>query len=152
MERALQGVQRRVALGGILHIVPRDHQWQQACNEVHELFDRHIDRAIIERLGSSGNMIDTSKQEETPKKRLSVLHELTKESQDPLYIRDQLLSVFLPLHNGTPIGISDLFFQVARTPEVFAKVRAEVLEMGDVELTFEALKSMKYLQCVIKES
>ena len=35
---------------------------------------------------------------------------------------------------------------------MFAKLRAEVLEMGDVALTFEVLKSMKYLQCVIKES
>lgn len=143
MERALQGVQRRVALGPILPIVSKDHEWEKACNEINAFFDHYIDNAL-------------SKCHEplqpTAVDRQSVLSELTYQSKDRLYIRDQLLSVFLPLHNSGPIVISGLFFQVARAPGVFAKVRAEVLEMGDVTLTFEVLKSMKYLQCVIKES
>ena len=152
MQRALQGVQRRVALGPILPIVPRDVQWEEACYEVNSFFDRYIDLAITESLDLSVQVSDVSRQEETPKKRLSVLSELMDQSKDRLYIRDQLLSVFLPLHNSGPIVISNIFFQVARAPEVFAKLRAEVIEIGDVELTFEILKSLKYLQCVIKES
>ncbi len=132
-----------MALGPILPIVPRDHQWEEATNEINDFFDRYIEVAISGQLGSS---------KPTAGEQVSVLSELTNQTQNPLYIRDQLLSLFLPLHNSGPIVISDFFFQVARRPEVFSKMRAEVLEMGDVTLTFEVLKSMKYLQCVIRES
>lgn len=152
MERALQGVQRRVALGPILPIVPRDHQWEESCNEVNKFFGHYINLAMAKRLDTPTYVNEQLKQENNSDKRLSVLSELAKQSEDPLYVRDQLLSVFLPLHNSGPIVISDLFFQVARTPGVYTKLRAEVLEMGEVELTFEVLKSMKYLQCVIRES
>lgn len=152
MDRALKGVQRRVALGAMLSIIPRDHQWERACNEVQSVFDKHIEPAIAERLESPVSLNAMSQQEETSTKVHSVLHELIDHSRDPHYIRDQLLSIFLPLHNASPIGIGDLFFQMSRAPGVFAKLRAEVMEFGEVALTFEVLKSMKYLQCVIKES
>ncbi len=152
MECALKGAQRRVALAAVLPMLPRDRQWEQACNDIHKIFDHYIDLGINELPKSSVTIKDVSEPRKNSKKRHSMLHELTVQSQDRLFIRDQLLSVFLPLHNGSPIGISNLFFQIARRPEVFQKLRAEVIEMGDVALTFEVLKSMKYVQCVIKES
>lgn len=152
MEHALQGVQRRVALGPILPIVPRDRQWEKTCNEVNGFFDQYINVAMAKRLTTPTHVNGKLNQESRSTERLSVLSELANQSEDPLYVRDQLLSVFLPLHNSGPIVISDVFFQVARTPAVYAKLRAEVLQMGNVELTFEVLKSMKYLQCVLRES
>ena len=152
MDRALKGVQRRVALAPFLPILPRDHQWERACNEVLSVFDKYIEPAMDEGRGGPAFSNNVSQREETPRKRLSVLHELINLSQDPLYIRDQLISLFMPLHDGTAIGISYLFFQMSMAPTVYAKLRAEVLEIGDVTLTFEVLKSMKYVQCVIKES
>ena len=152
MDRALKGVQRRVTLAPILPILPRDHQWERACNEVLSVFDKYIEPAMAERRAGPALLNKVSQREETPRKRLSVLHELVDLSQDPLFIRDQLISLFLPLHDATPVGISYLFLQMSMAPKVYAKLRAEVLEVGDVTLTFEVLKSMKYVQCVIKES
>jgi cytochrome P450 monooxygenase len=41
---------------------------------------------------------------------------------------------------------------VARRPEVWDKLRAEVLAIGDAELTFELLKTLKYTHAVMNES
>ena len=152
MASVFKGLQRRVALSPFLSILPRDHQWERACNEVSSVFDKYIGPAIAERRAGPAllNYV-LQREEEAPMKRLSVLHELVALSEDPLYIRDQLISLFLPFHDGTPIAISYLFSQISMAPTVYAKLRAEVLELGDVPLTFEVLKSMKYVQCVIKE-
>ena len=151
-ERVYKGLQRRVALSPFLSILPRDRQWERACDEVSSVFDRYIGPAMAERRAGPALPNHELQKEEAPMKRLSVLRELVDLSEDPLYIRDQLISLFLPLHDGTPIGIIDLFSQMSTAPTVFAKLRAEVLELGDVALTFEVLKSMKYVQCIIKES
>ena len=152
MERVFKGLQRRAALSPFLSILPRDHQWERACNEVSNVFDKYIGPAMAERRAGPTPLNHVFQREEAPIKRPSVLRELVDLSEDPLYIRDQLISLFLPLHNGTPIGISYLFSQMSMAPTIYAKLRAEVLELGDVALTFEVLKSMKYVQCVIKES
>lgn len=80
-----------------------------------------------------------------------MLHELVKDTQDRRFLRDQLLNVFLPARDSSAIGLSDLFFNLARHPEVWRKLRSEVLKINQ-PLTFDLLKSMKHLQCVLKES
>ena len=116
------------------------------------IVDKYIGAAIAERRSGPAVLNNVSQQEKTPTQRLSVLSELVDQSQDPLYIGDQLLSFFLPLHNRTPIRISYLFYHMSMTRAVYAKLRAEVLKIGDVALVFEVLKSVKYIQYVIKES
>lgn len=73
-----------------------------------------------------------------------MLRELVKESRDRDYLHDQLVSIYLPAFQAFPIGL----VQVARFPRVWEKLRVEVMGQGDVQLTFEVLKSMQYLQCV----
>lgn len=150
MRRALQGVQRRIALGPVLKIAPKDRPWQEACREVHKVFDYCIDQAINDDAGPQDDPKVTLAEGSEPS--FSLLQELVKETHDHKYIRDQLLSVFLPIHNASPIGISDLFFQLARHPEVWEGLRKESLDIGDQPLTFELLKSMKFLNSVIRES
>ena len=145
MARAFKGLQRRVALGPLLSIAPRDAEWLRSCSEIHKFFDSYIEPAVAGHSKSSARVGGTN----TPP---SVLQELVGQTQDRHFIRDQLISLFLPAHNSSAISISGLVFQVARAPEVYAKLRAEVLELGDAELTFDVLQSMRYLQCVIKES
>ena len=153
MKRVFKGLSRRAALSPFLSILPRDRHWERACNEVSSVFEKHIRPAIALRHANPALQNHVSqRQEGAPTKRQSVLHELVDQSDDPLYIRDQLISLFLPFHDGTPIALSYLFSQMSTAPTVYAKLRAEVLALGDVALTFAVLKTMKYVQCVIKES
>lgn len=149
VEQALKGITRRVMLSPVLSLLPKDQAWHNAFNKVNELFEYHIDLAIANYHDKSPKF---SFNESNPEKAFVMLRELVKESQDRDYLRDQLVSMFLPAFQAFPMGLADVLFQVARAPHVWTKLRAETMVLGDVQLTFEVLKSMQYLQCVIKES
>ena len=153
-DRALLGMTKRSVAGRALALSKRDIEWQQAGTEVHAIIDEYVaraleqyylaDSAIIPSTGDS--LIMTS-----GARSFSMLHELVKDTQDRRFLRDQLLNVFIPARDSSAIGLSDLFFNLARHPEVWRKLRSEVLEI-DQPLTFDLLKSMSYLQCVLRES
>ena len=147
-DRAMLGVDRRMALRSVPWLFGRatqDREWRAACAEVHALVDRCIDRALDEEAKLAAN---EGKALERP---FSMLHELVKETKDRSFIRDQIISIFFPARDATAIAISDLFFLLARHPAVWKKLRMEVLKNART-LTFENLKSMRYLQIVLRES
>lgn len=159
-DRAMLGVDRRMILRAVPFLfgrVTQDKEWKEACAEVHSLVDGYIDRALSEHAGSQKNDVpqqlsDASSSPLPDRERpFSMLYELVKEIQEKQFIRDQLISLFFPARDANAIAISDLFFQLARNPHVWAKLRVEILR-NDEPLTFESLKSMKYLQAVISES
>ena len=146
-DKTLQGVDRRIFFRGALFLFGRDRKWEQAYGRVHAFVDKYIDRAVTQRNDDLEKSLDTSS------RPFSMVGELVKESQNRLFLRDHLLSIFFPARDTTSIGISDIFFHLARNPDVWKKLREEVLALDDKEtLSFEVLKSMKYLQSVINES
>lgn len=81
-----------------------------------------------------------------------MLPELVKISRDRDFLRDQLVSICLPAFQALPIGLADILFHIARSPRVWTTLRAEAIKLGSRQLSLETLKSMEYLQCVIRES
>ena len=152
VEKSLKGVQRRVMLNPVLRFLPEDKGWHSAFGEVNQLFDHYIDLALADQKAYPKPSEEAAAELSEVEPPFVMLRELVKETQDRQFIRHQLLSCFLPMYQAAPIGLSDLFFQVARVSGVWTKLRAEALELGETPLTFEVLKSQKYLQCVIKES
>ena len=133
-------------------------EWKDACAEVHAVVDKYIDRALSEQADneakSSPQQSSGTASDIIPADRdrpVSFLHELVKETKDRRFIRDQIISLFFPARDAQAIAISDLFFQLARNPRVWTKLRTEVLT-HDGPNTFESLKKMKYLQAVLNES
>ena len=139
-------------LSPVLSLLPKDQAWHAAFTKVNQLFEYHIDLALADGKIDSNNSQKSSSDGPRSDKPFVLLQELVKESQDREFLRDQLVSIFLPTFQALPIGLIDIFFQVARAPRVWKKLRAEALELGDIQLTFEVPKSMRYLQCVLKES
>lgn len=117
-----------------------DKSWQDKCNFIHSIFDGYIVKAVAERqkTGKASNA--------------SMLHNLIEFSQDKVFLRDQLINVFLGAKDTAGIGIANVIFFLARHPRVYQKLREEIAQIGSKPLTFELLKSMKYLQSVIAES
>ena len=139
-------------LSPVLSLLPKDQAWHAAFSKVNQLFESYIDLALVNGKIDLDSSQKSSSDGPRPAKPFVLLHELVKESQDRDFLRDQLVSIFLPTFQALPIGLADVIFQVARVPRVWMKLRAEALELGDIQLTFEVLKSMRYLQCVLKES
>ena len=144
----------RINLGRALSLFNHDPEWREAYTNVHAVVDGYIDRAVEQRQlleKPTKDLEHDSSQTELAKRPFSMLHELLKDTKDRKFLRDQLLNVFLPARDSSSIGLSDLFFHLARNPRVWTKLRSEALEI-DQELTFDVLKSMEYLQCVLRES
>lgn len=78
--------------------------------------------------------------------------ELVKETQDRDSLRHQIMNLFFPARDSTAIGVSNVFFQLARHPRVWDKLREEVVNTAPGALSIELLNSMKYLRNVIDES
>lgn len=132
----------------------RDREWQEAYTKVHVVIDGYINRALEQQyLANNAKQPLTSGSSTivSGQHSFSMLHELVKDTQDRRFLRDQLLNIFLPARDSSAIGLSDLFSNLARHPKVWRKLRSEVSQI-DQPLTFDLLKSLKYLQCVLKES
>lgn len=83
--------------------------------------------------------------------RYVLFDEVAKQTQDKLDLSSQIQSVFMPGRNSTAHALSNVFHVLARRPNVYEKLRKEVLQYENGELTFELLKSMKYLQWILNE-
>lgn len=125
----------------------KDKKFSQATIEARQYVDQFVEkatkyRATIEAAGSSND---------SPP-RYVFLHELSKQTQDRKVLTDQLLNILLAGRDTTASLLTITFFILARTPDVWTKLRAEVLNLEGRRPSFEDLKSMKYLTWVINES
>lgn len=66
-------------------------------------------------------------------------------------MRQELLNVFLATHDDAAIVLTSIVFDLAQHPAVWARLREEVLGLGDAPVTFEGLKSLTYLRWAVNE-
>jgi cytochrome P450 monooxygenase len=123
----------------------RHQKWLDAVAIVHDFIDRHIDRTYKELEDMEGNKIPDPK-------RTDLLWYMCSNLKDKEALRSHVLLLFIPNNDTTSIFISHAIYNLARRPDVWAKVHAEVDAYNGAELTFEALRSMKYLNAVLNES
>ena len=83
--------------------------------------------------------------------RYVFLHELVKATQDPIRLRTELLNILLAGRDTTASLLSNVWFELARNPTVWAKLRDEVDALDGEKPVYEDIKSMKYLRFVLNE-
>lgn len=137
------GISRRMQLPK-WNFLTRDEKFWASCKTSRDFVDGYVAKAFARTLSGPNEKSG----------RYILAHELTRETSDRIDIRNQLLNIFLPAHDATAVSLTNLFFNLARHPRIWAKLRQEALTLAPVneELTFERLKSLKYLQQVISES
>jgi cytochrome P450 len=89
------------------------------------------------------------KQETTAGKYVFLEH-LAQAGYPAQKIQDELLNILLAGRDTTASALSFLFYHLARRPEIYAKLREEVLKLETIP-TFEEIKSTKYLQWCLNE-
>ncbi|PGG96709.1 hypothetical protein AJ79_09479 [Helicocarpus griseus UAMH5409] len=82
------------------------------------------------------------------------LHSLALFTRDPKVIRDQIIAVLLAGRDTTAATLSWTFYELSHYPEIYAKLRAEVLAtLGENGTpTYDDLKNMKYLRNTVNET
>ena len=140
------------ALLGWFKFLHRDKKWWQACQNVTDFCDQHVEKALARREhDKKAHLTEDAARSGNYPKRLRLVDEMAQETQDPIDLRYQILSAFSPAHDGAAILLSNTFFHLARNPDMWLKLRAEILPTKDDALTYELLKSYKYLENVFRE-
>lgn len=141
-------------LGKFKIIRERDQQWKSECGKVRAFIDKHVERVLEEQASrdASGKPKPKISSDKPKPERYILLNEVAKVAQDPIDLRNQLLNVFFPAHDATAITIADMMFHFARDMNVQTKLRSEIAAVGSAQLSFELLKSMRYLRFVFNES
>ncbi|PFH61535.1 hypothetical protein XA68_17112 [Ophiocordyceps unilateralis] len=82
------------------------------------------------------------------------LHNIVLLSRDPKVIRDQIMAVLLAGRDTTASTLSWTVYELARYPDVWAKLRAHILNRVGAERTpsYDDLKNLTYLTHTINET
>lgn len=120
-----------------------DRRFKRECKVAHAYVDALIEKALAKQqpLADKDNT------------RTTFLHQLTAETSDKMRIRSELLNLLLAGRETTAALLSNVWFQLARHPDIQSRLRQEVSDtVGSEKPTFEELKSMKYLRAILNES
>ncbi|KAJ5613234.1 n-alkane-inducible cytochrome P450 [Penicillium lagena] len=148
---AQEGLAFRTRLGPLM-LFHRDRKFSKAVVDARAYVDRFVQKAINYRVSlDSGEKVpeDARKLNE---QQYVFLYELSKRTRDKAELTDQLLSILLAGRDTTASLLSITFFTMARRPEIWKKLREEVLTLGGRKPSFEDLKSMTYLSWVLNET
>jgi len=144
--KSQDGLAIRSRLGPLMFI-HRDKPFSKATIEARHFVDRFVQKAIDYQ--DPYNAEATTKDADQP---YVFLYELSKQKLDKKMLTDQLLNILLAGRDTTASLLSITFFILARRPDVWTKLRAEVLTLEGRKPSFEVLKSMTYLTWILNES
>jgi cytochrome P450 len=115
--------------------------------------------SLLSPAGSSGDkalmhyrLQQSEKAPANSSERYIFLHELVKQTQDPIALRDESLNILLAGRDTTASLLSNLWNILSKRPDVWAKLQAEVGALNRKKPSFEEIKSMKYLRYCLNEA
>lgn len=134
----------RGRLGKLAGILP-DPKFDASIKYVHEYLEYYVHRALEQQKASPEKV-------EQESSKYVFLEQLAKSTTSPEKIHDELINILLAGRDTTAGLLAHLWYILARRPDVFAKLRAEVLHLDGRKPSFEQIKDMKYLQYCLNET
>jgi cytochrome P450 len=144
-DNAQKTVVNAFALGPAAWLDPRSN-FRQDQKTVEAFMSGYVEKALNKEKGQTQHLEDS---------KYSFASEFAKLTDDRVMIRGGLLNLLLAGRDTTASLLSNLFFMLARRPDVYSKLAAEIqttLSLENETPSLEALKSMKYLRACINES
>ena len=150
LHHAQAGGEKRWFFGGLAKIMPQE-TFYQSVKEVHGYINIHVDRALRYR-----ECLHEEKEHGFAKNtensgRYIFLRELSRITDDRQILRDELLSVFVAGRDTTAALLINLFFVLARRPDIWQRLRREVDTLMGEAPTIKELKNLAYVRYCIKE-
>ena len=142
----------RIALGP-LKVFLSDTKWLQACRTTHNFADFYVDKAIKYReayLAQKGSL-NTHDKSESEFQRI-LLYDMAEHTGDRIDLRNQILQALMAAQETTACLLSNVFFLLARHPEVWNKLRNEILDVESESLKYDQSTHLTYLRNVLNES
>jgi cytochrome P450 len=134
----LQTNQEARANFGRLWWLYQDTNYAPALRILNEFIAPYVQKSLSEKVDEARNFAQT----------------LAGFTDNPKVIRDNLVNILLAGRDTTAATLSFLFQELAHDPQVYARLREEVLQHvgAEGEPTYSDLKEMKYLQNCLNET
>lgn len=151
LDYAQQGTILRLRLGNLM-FAHRDQKFRDSCRTVHAYAETFVAKALAFRREQARLPAEKRINDDGVRQKYVFLNELAKDTEDPILLSDQVVNMLLAARDTTAGLLSFAFFVLARRPDVWDKLRANVLEHYVEPLTYEAVMDMTYLRYVLQES
>ncbi|KAH7078046.1 cytochrome P450 [Paraphoma chrysanthemicola] len=121
---------------------------EEAIKICHTYIDKFVDDALQFR-----KQLDEEKQAGNNKdEKYYFIQEVAKQTTDRKRIREELINILLAGRDTTASLLSNMFFELAKRPDTYAKLREEVASLQGRTPTYEELRNLKYLKWCLNES
>ena len=119
-----------------------------ACEIVHDFVDQIIHKGLekVQPVDAEKSVEATGKPE-----RYVFLTEMIKSTRNPKQLRAELLNILLAGRDTTASLLSNTFHVLARRPDIWKKLKAEVDGLQGLKPNYETLRNMKYLKYLLNE-
>ncbi|KAF7938626.1 uncharacterized protein EAE98_000964 [Botrytis deweyae] len=153
-DEGLRGMRNNYMPDKFSWLVGPDKKWLAQCAKIHATLEGYIDEEIKFQKQSKLPGTSSKPMNGSSGYQHVLLKELVKQyPDDKTLIRNELMNVFFAARDSVGTVTSSMLFLLARSPESWGKLREEVAAIApEQELTFEFLKSLKYVQAVIDET
>ncbi|KAG9506477.1 hypothetical protein J7337_000008 [Fusarium musae] len=123
------------------------HDAYQVCRSYVE---HYVDQAMALRTLPSKR--EAPRENEYKSRHDSLLRQLASSGVSKEKIRAELLSVLIAARDTTSNLLGNLFFILARRPDIWTKIRDEIKQLDTNEPTYEQLRHLTYAKYCINES
>ena len=119
--------------------------WRKACNNVNKFADTLVTNSSVQHRKRAANEFGVHEAD-------TLLEAFIQGFDDPIDVRNEILQFFMAAPQTVPSVLTFVVLALSQHPEVWTKLRAEVLEHGTASLSCETVKSMPYMRKVMLES
>ncbi|RDW62146.1 hypothetical protein BP6252_11579 [Coleophoma cylindrospora] len=147
---AQQKMSLQFRVGKLATLLP-DKRYTEAVEFVHKYIEKYV-RTALEKAKQYQGSEKEKVQEDGKASRYIFLNELAKTGYSAKKIQDEILNILLAGRDTTANLLSQIFYILARRPDVFKKLRDEVMQLDGKRPSFEQMKNMKYLKGCLNET
>jgi cytochrome P450 len=119
---------------------------KKAIQVCHAYIERFVDEALKIRQDS-----DAEKTAGSGKDKYFFIQEVVKQTTDKERIREELINILLAGRDTTASLLSNMFFQLAKRPDIYQKLRDEIAGLEGRMPSYEELRNLKYLKWCLNE-
>ncbi|KAI9923720.1 hypothetical protein ASPWEDRAFT_32301 [Aspergillus wentii DTO 134E9] len=145
-----EAIANRARLGPLKYLY-RDSKANETDRICHELVSQFVDRALKFRERYDEEKAVMGEKDEKKEKYL-FLQGLAQQTGDRKRIQDELMNVLLAGRDTTASLLSNMFFMVAKRPDIWNKLRQEVATLEGRAPTYEQLRNLTYVKYCLNES
>ncbi|KAA8615805.1 Cytochrome P450 52A12 [Pyrenophora tritici-repentis] len=133
---------------GIFDRFRKNVEGKAAIKTCHAYIEKFVDHALQFR-----QELESEKKSGAGKdEKYYFIQEVAKQTTDKARIREELINILLAGRDTTASLLSNMFFQIAKRPDIYAKLREEVATLEGRTPTYSELRDLKYVKWCLNES